>query len=57
MEANRWNDMGNIVKHQENWQQGMGIIRRYASQDIEVTPISIQDGTARLQGRQYDGRL
>jgi hypothetical protein len=55
--GNGVDDRGNIVKHQENWQQGMGIIRRYASQDIEVTPILIQDGTARLQGRQYDGRL
>jgi len=46
-------DNNRVVKHQENQQQGVLVIRDYGG-DYEFTPIPIQKGTAHYNGKRYE---
>lgn len=46
---------GEVVKRYEDWQQGMGTIRNYPDGYIEIQPIKIHHGLARVNGKEYDG--
>lgn len=47
-------DYGEVVKQQENWQQGVLVIRDYEG-DYEFQHIMIRDGKANFNGKVYDG--
>lgn len=53
--GNGVDDRGNVVKHQENWQNGVGIIDDYGNGNYQFTPILIKDGRAHHNGKVYDG--
>lgn len=46
---------GRVVKRYEDWQQSMGILREYPDGYLEVQRVDIQNGVARLNGKEYDG--
>lgn len=48
---------GQVVTHQENWQNGSGIIRRYPDGYIEVDQILIENGQLNYQGTNYGQSL
>lgn len=47
-------DRGNVVRHQEDWQQSVLIIRDYQG-EYEFQDVLIRDGLALFNGRIYDG--
>jgi len=44
-----------VVKRFENWQVGLGIIRAYQDGYLEIQPVRIKDGVARINGKEYAG--
>jgi hypothetical protein len=46
-------DEGEVVKYQENWQQGVMVIRDYEG-EYDFDQIPIRDGKAWYQGKEYD---
>ena len=48
-------DMGQPVKTQENWQQGILLIKDYGQGDYEFSQIPIINGVAHHEGKVYDG--
>ncbi len=50
-------DMGNVVKFQENWQQGAMHIRNYKNGNYQVDHILFNDGRAFYDGKEYVGDL
>lgn len=53
--GNGVNDRGEVVPHQENWQGGMGFIRR-SGDNVQVEPVYFnQDGTTLYRGKEYRG--
>ena len=51
---NQVNDKNRSNQYQENWPQGVTVIRDYEG-EYEFDFISIRNGVARYQGREYDG--
>jgi hypothetical protein len=46
-------DRGEVVKHQENWQQGIGVIKDYGDGHYQFDTVHIQDGRAFYNGKEY----
>lgn len=44
---------GEVVRRYEDWQQGAGLIRNYPDGYVEIVPIKIHHGTARVNGKEY----
>jgi hypothetical protein len=48
-------DRNHPVRIQENWQQGVLVIRDYKNGEYEFTEIAIENGKAKYNGKEYDG--
>jgi hypothetical protein len=44
------------VKHFENWQNGVMVIRDYGDGDYQFDQVVIRDGVIRYNGREYNGQ-
>lgn len=51
--GNGVDDHSQPVKRYENWQQGMGLVRVYDDGYIEMQPVRIKNGMARVGGVEY----
>ena len=48
-------DNGNVVHSQQNWQQGLLVIRDYGGGNYEFQNVPIKDGLAYYNGKEYNG--